>query len=88
MFKEIKGLLYLFIILLFFFIISKYYFSNNYKKKYFRTLNKINSNDISSLKKLPTLFNDTNNIIKFVDKKKENQNDLSFWKLIDEENKE
>ncbi len=58
------------------------------KKKYFRTLNNISNSDVSSLKKLPTLFNDTNNIIKFVDTKDESQNDLSFWKLIDEENKQ
>ena len=88
MFKEIKFLLFLTFIFLFFFIISKHYISDDYKKKYFRTLNNINNNDASSLKKLPTLFNDTNNIIKFVDTKDESQNDLTFWKLIDDDNKE
>ena len=83
MLKELKYLFYLFTIFLFFFISLKYYFSDNNKKKSYRSVQEINEMIISYSEKLILLNNDTDNVVKYVEKNLDNKKkNHSFWKLI------
>ena len=85
MIKELRNFIFLFIIIIFIFFTTKYYFSDHIKKSY-RSLSNINKDIEIYSKKLPTLENDTNNIIEYVkntqSKKKKKYN---FWKLLEKD---
>ena len=83
MVKELKYLLYIFIISLFIYFSLKYYLSDEYKKKSFRLLKLNNEKVYNYSKNLILLSNNTNNIVKYVEKTfDENKKNYNFWKLI------
>ena len=83
MVKELKYLLYIFIISLFIYFSLKYYLSDDYKKKSFRLLKLNNEKVYNYSKNLILLSNNTNNIVKYVEKTfDENKKNYNFWKLI------
>ena len=84
MLKELKYLLYVLSIFIFFFISLKFYFSDDYKKKFYRSLNNYDNIIEKFSKNLPTLKNDTNNIIEYVDNNmNKSKKKYKFWKLIE-----
>ena len=84
MLKEIKYLFFVFIICSFLFLIVKYYFSDTNKKKSYRSLNNINQKIELYSKKLPTLDDDTKNIIEYTEQSNSNKKKkFNFWKLIE-----
>ena len=84
MLKEIKYLIFIIVIFLFLFMSAKYYFSDENKKNSFRSLKSINDKILNYTNNLPTLEDDTDNIVEYVqqnqNKKKKKYN---FWKLLD-----
>jgi hypothetical protein len=83
MVKELKYLFYIFIISLFIYFSLKYYLSDEYKKKSFRLLKLNNEKVYNYSKNLILLSNNTNNIVKYVEKTfDENKKNYNFWKLI------
>jgi predicted PurR-regulated permease PerM len=84
MLKEIKYLIFIIVIFLFLFMSAKYYFSDENKKNSYRSLKSINDKILNYTNNLPTLKDDTNNIVEYVqqnqNKKKKKYN---FWKLLD-----
>ena len=83
MVKELKYLFYIFIISLFIYFSLKYYLSDDYKKKSFRLLKLNNEKVYNYSKNLILLGNNTNNIVKYVEKTfDENKKNYNFWKLI------
>ncbi len=84
MIKEIKYFIFLLTILIFFFFTLKYYFSDEHKKKSYKSLNNLEKKIKLFSQKLPTLKDDTQNIIEYV---KDNQNKKKkkyhFWELLD-----
>ena len=83
MVKELKYLLYIFIISLFIYFSLKYYLSDDHKKKSFRLLKLNNEKVYNYSKNLILLGNNTNNIVKYVEKTfDENKKNYNFWKLI------
>jgi hypothetical protein len=83
MVKELKYLFYIFIISLFIYFSLKYYLSDDYKKKSFRLLKLNNEKVYNYSKNLILLSNNTNNIVKYVEKTfDENKKNYNFWKLI------
>jgi len=87
MLKEIKYFIF-FLIIIFFIIFSiKYYVSDENKKKTFRNLNLIDKNISLYKNKLPTISNDTNNIVKHLNNDEStNKKKYSFWNLLKNEN--
>ena len=87
MLKEIKYFIF-FLVIIFFIIFSiKYYISDENKKKTFRNLNLIDKNISLYKKKLPTISNDTNNIVKHLNNDEStNKKKYSFWNLLKNEN--
>ena len=84
MLKELKYLLYVLSIFIFFFFLLKFYFSDDYKKKFYRSLNNYGNIIEKFSKNLPTLKNDTNNIIEYVDNNmNKSKKKYKFWKLIE-----
>ena len=67
MIKEIKYLIFIIIIFIFLFLTGKYYFSDTNKKKSFRSFSTIDKKISNYAKKLPTLEDDTINIIEYVE---------------------
>lgn len=63
---------------------AKYYFSDENKKNSYRSLKSINDKILNYTNNLPTLEDDTDNIVEYVqqnqNKKKKKYN---FWKLLD-----
>ena len=83
MVKELKYLFYIFIISLFIYFSLKYYLSDDDKKKSFRLLKLNNEKVYNYSKNLILLSNNTNNIVKYVEKTfDENKKNYNFWKLI------
>ena len=84
MLKEIKYLIFIIVIFLFLFMSAKYYFSDENKKNSYRSLKSINDKILNYTNNLPTLEDDTNNVVEYVqqnqNKKKKKYN---FWKLLD-----
>ena len=84
MLKEIKYLIFIVIIALFLFFTGRYYFSDENIKKSYRSYKNIDEKIKIYSKNLPTLENDTQNIIEYV-----NQNNMkkkkkfNFWKLLE-----
>ena len=85
MLKEIKYLLFVLIIGMFLFFTGRYYFSDQNIKNSYRSFNQINEKiDIYS-RNLPTLENDTQDIIEYVkqSKNKKKKKKFNFWKLLE-----
>jgi predicted PurR-regulated permease PerM len=84
MLKEIKYLIFIIVIFLFLFMSAKYYFSDENKKNSYRSHKSINDKILNYTNNLPTLEDDTDNIVEYVqqnqNKKKKKYN---FWKLLD-----
>ena len=84
MLKEIKYLLFVLIIGMFLFFTGRYYFSDQNIKNSYRSFNQINEKiDIYS-RNLPTLENDTQDIIEYVKQSKnKKKKKFNFWKLLE-----
>lgn len=84
MLKEIKYLVFIIAIFFFLFMSAKYYFSDENKKNSYRSLKSINDKILNYTNNLPTLEDDTNNVVEYVqqnqNKKKKKYN---FWKLLE-----
>jgi hypothetical protein len=84
MIRELKYLFQLMIIFIFFFLCLKFYISDSNKKKFYRALNNQNNQILEFSKNLPTLKNDTNNIIEYVDNNiNKSKKKYKFWKLLE-----
>ena len=84
MIKEIKYFIFLLVIFFFFFYIGKYYFSDINKKKSYRSLTNIDEQIKVFSQKLPTLENDTQNIIEYVkNTETKKKKKYFFWELLD-----
>ena len=84
MIKEIKYFIFLLVIFFFFFYIGKYYFSDINKKKSYRSLTNIDKQIKIFSQKLPTLENDTQNIIEYVkNTETKKKKKYFFWELLD-----
>ena len=71
-------------IFIFFFILLKFYLSDNYEKRFYRSLNNYDNVITKFSKNLPTLENDTKNIIEYVDNNtNKSRKKYQFWKLIE-----
>jgi capsule polysaccharide export protein KpsE/RkpR len=84
MLKEIKYLVFIIVIFFFLFMSAKYYFSDENKKNSYRSLKSINDKILNYTNNLPTLEDNTNNVVEYVqqnqNKKKKKYN---FWKLLE-----
>ena len=84
MFKELKNLIYILTIFFFLFLLLKYYFSDENKKNSYRSFKQIDKKIILYSQNLVSLKDDTNNIIEYVKKTKDqNKKKYNFWKLIE-----
>ena len=84
MFKEIKYFIFITIFALFLFFCGKYYFSDTNKKKSYRSLTNIDKQIKIFSQKLPTLENDTQNIIEYVkNTETKKKKKYFFWELLD-----
>ena len=84
MVKEIKYLIYLLVIISFVLFTVKYYFSDEHKKKSYRSLSNINNKIEIYSKKIPTLNDDTKDIIEYVkNTKTKKKKKYYFWELLD-----
>ena len=84
MIKEIKYLIFSLVIILFFFFTTKYYFSDENRKKSYRSFTNIDKKIELYSKKLPTLEDDTKNIIEYVkDTQTKKKKKYHFWELLD-----
>ena len=84
MIKEIKYLIYIVIILLFLFFTGKYYFSEENIRKSYRSHNNIDEKIKIYSNDLPTLENDTKNVIEYVKQtNKKKKKKFNFWKLLE-----
>ena len=84
MLKELKYLLHLLTIFIFFFILLKFYLSDSYEKKLYRSLNNYDEVIKKYSKNLPSLENDTQNVIEYVDNNTDkSKKKYKFWKLIE-----
>ena len=83
MLKEVKYFIFFTVIILFIFFSIKFYISDNNKKKTFRNLTLIDDNLNKYETKLPKMFNDTDNIIKYLNNEdSSNKKKYSFWDLL------
>ena len=84
MIKEIKYLIYIVIILLFLFFTGKHYFSEENIRKSYRSHNNIDEKIKIYSNDLPTLENDTKNVIEYVKQtNKKKKKKFNFWKLLE-----
>ena len=83
MIKELKYLIFIITIFLFLFLTGKYYFSDTNKKKSFRSFSSIDKKISNYAKKLPTLEDDTINIIEYVEQSDNKKKKFNFWKLLE-----
>ena len=82
MLKELKYFFYLLIIFIFFYLIIKFYFSDHNKKNSYRSLQQVESKIFTYTQDLTLLKNDTNNVVKYVEKTSDkNKKNYNFWKL-------
>ena len=83
MIKELKYFFFILIICLFIFFNLKYYFSDNNKKNSYRSLKQIDKKIIKFSQNVILLDDNTNDVVKYVEKiKDKNKKDYNFWKLI------
>ena len=81
--KEIKHLIFLLTISLFIFFTLKYYFSDEYKKKSYRSLINMNKKIQIYSKIIPTLNDDTQNIIEYIkNTQTKKKKKYYFWELL------
>ena len=84
MLKEIKYLIFIIIICLFLFFTGKYYFSDENIKKSYRSYNNNDERIKAYTKNLPTLENDTHDVIEYVKQtNKKKKKKFNFWKLLE-----
>tara|TARA_Y100000590_G_scaffold385559_1_gene457758 strand:+ start:176 stop:439 length:264 start_codon:yes stop_codon:yes gene_type:complete len=87
MVKEIKYFIFFLVIIIFIFFSIKYYISDENKKKTFRNLSSIDKKINTHKSKLVIIYNDTDNIIKYLNNdKSKNQKKYTFWELLKSEN--
>ena len=87
MFKEIKYFIFFLVIILFIFFSINFYVSDENKKKTFRNLSSLDKNIKLYETKLPIIFNDTDNIVKYLNNDdNSNKRKYSFWDLLKNEN--
>ena len=79
MLKELKIFIYLIVIFLSFFLLFKYYFSDNYRKHSYRIINKLDSKIFNHSNSLKILSNDTENVIKYLEKDKNSKKKKYFF---------
>ena len=83
MIKEIRYFIFLVTIIIFIFFTTKYYFSDSHKKKPYRSLTNIDKKIEIYSQELPTLDNDTQNIIEYVkNTQSKKKKKYYFWKLL------
>ncbi len=84
MLKEIKYFIFIFIICLFLFLTGRYYFSDTNKKNSYRSLQNIDQKINTYSKNIPTLEDDTKNIIEYVEQSStKKKKKFNFWKLLE-----
>ena len=83
MIKELKYLFFLIVIFVFLFFSLRYYFSDQNNKNSYRSLSNVDKSIEKSKNNLTFLKNNTDNIIEFVEyKKNKKTKKYSFWKLL------
>ena len=83
MIKELKYFFFILVIFMFVFFNLKFYFSDNNKKNSHRSLIQIDKKIIKFSKNTILLGDNTNDVVKYVEKiKDKNKRDYNFWKLI------
>jgi|TARA_B110000093_G_C12826875_1_gene349368 hypothetical protein len=83
MLKELKYLFYILIFFLFIILNIKFYFSDTNKKNSYRSFKEIDEKIITYSQKLILLKNNTDNVVKYVEKfTDKNKKNFNFWKLI------
>ena len=83
MIKELKYLFYLIVIFLFLFFTLRFYFSDENFRNSYRSFSIVDENIKKSEKNLPFLKNDTNNIIEFIEYKKDKKTKkYNFFELL------
>ena len=83
MIKELKYLFFLIVIILFLFFSLRYYFSDQNNKNSYRSLSNVDKSIEKTKNNLTFLKNNTENIIEFVEyKKNKKTKKYSFWKLL------
>ena len=83
MLKEIKYLIFFIIIFTFIFLLVRFYISDENKKKTFRSLSNLENTIIVNEKNLPILYNDTNNIVEYLNSEKNINKKYLFWNLLE-----
>ena len=84
MLKEIKYLVFIVIISIFIFFTGRYYFSDKNIKNSYQSLNNLNKKIDLYSKKIPTLENNTHNIIEYVkNTQAKKKKKYFFWELIE-----
>ena len=84
MIKEIKYFIFIIIICLFLFLITRYYFSDANKKNSYRSLKNIDEKINIYAEKIPTLEDNTKNIIEYVEQSNnKKKRKFNFWKLLE-----
>tara|TARA_B100000579_G_C22465829_1_gene681116 strand:- start:297 stop:560 length:264 start_codon:yes stop_codon:yes gene_type:complete len=87
MLKEIKYFIFFLVIILFIFFSFKYYISDENKKKTYRNLSLIDNKIDVYESKLPIIFNDTDEVVKYLNNDKNtNKKKYLFWELLKNEN--
>ena len=87
MLKEIKYFIFFLVIILFIFFSFNYYISDENKKKTFRNLSSIDNKIDVYESKLPIIFNDTDEVVKYLNNvKNTNKKKYLFWDLLKNEN--
>ena len=87
MVKKIKYFIFFLIIILFIFFSVKYYISDANIKKTFKNLSSIDKNISIYESKLLTIYNDTDDVIKYLNNdESESKKKYSFWELLKSEN--
>ena len=83
MIKELKLLFFLIVIFFFLFFTLRFYFSDENFRNSYRSFSIVDENIKKSEKKLPFLKNDTNNIIEFIEYKKDKKTKkYNFFELL------
>ena len=84
MFKEIKYLIFILIICIFLLLTAQYYFSDKNKKNFYRSINLIDEKVDLYATQLPTLYDDTKNIIEYVEQSNnKKKKKFNFLKLLE-----
>jgi len=85
MYNKIKNIFFFLILVLFLFTVTFYYFSEENKKKISINRVKFSENLKNTTGSIPTLRNDTENVIEYTTSNIENKKikKRHFWKLLD-----